>query len=114
MSRWLPLLLLALSACSKGPDADLPAIGEARSVAAEWALVNQEANEGKLTGPYVATMRTNARQQLKSAASSLTQPKSPYGEEIRALLAQPPDAPPEALRAHTHKLRQIEDALESA
>jgi hypothetical protein len=49
MSRWL-LLLLLLGGCSKGPQADLPAISAARSLAAEWALVNEQASEGHLTG----------------------------------------------------------------
>ena len=44
------LLLLVLAGCSKGPQADLPAIGAARSLGAEWALVNQEASRGQLTG----------------------------------------------------------------
>jgi hypothetical protein len=34
--RCLLLTALLVAACSKGPDADLPAIGEARSLAAEW------------------------------------------------------------------------------
>jgi hypothetical protein len=108
------LLLLLLAGCSQGPQADLPAIGAARSLGAEWALVNQEASRGHLTGVYVKTMRQQLREQLQTNASSLTEPDSRYAAEIQALLAEPDDAPPEELRAHSDKLKQIEDGLESA
>ena len=108
------LLMLLLVACSKGPEADLPYIGEARSLGAEWALVNEQAADGKVIGTYVRTMRTHLREQLQTAMSSLTRPEARYGLEIRALLAQPDDAAPEELRAHVDKLKQIEDGLESA
>lgn len=114
MSRWTLALLLLLAACSKGPQADLPLISEARSLAAEWALVNEQAGEGHLTATYVRTMRQKVREELLRAANSLTQPDSPYGEEIAGLLREPEGAPPAALRAHARKLKQIEDSLESA
>jgi hypothetical protein len=113
MSRWL-LLLLLLGGCSKGPQADLPAISAARSLAAEWALVNEQASEGHLTGVYLKTMRESVREQLQTNAKSLTQPQSDYGSEIAALQHEPDDAAPVALRAHASKLKQIEDSLESA
>ena len=108
------LLLLILAACSRGPEADLPTIGTARSLGAEWALVNEQAQRGQLTAVYAKTMRQQLREQLQTAASSLTRSDTPYGIEIQALLAEPGDAAPEALRAHTEKLKQIEDNLESA
>jgi hypothetical protein len=110
-----PLLLaLLLASCSKGPQADLPSISEARSLGAEWALVNEEAGEGRLTANYVKTMRDQLRQQLETTASSLSNHDNPYGEEMRALLKEPDDAAPEELRAHARALKQIEDDLESA
>ena len=114
MARTLLLLLLALAACSKGPEADLPSIGEARSLAAEWALVNEQAATGRLTQPYVETMRQSVREQLQSTAKTLSQPKSAYAEEIAALMREPADAAPAKLRVHAAKLRQIEDSLEYA
>lgn len=114
MARKLMLMMLvALAACSKGPEADLQSIGEARSAAAEWALVNEQAGRGHLTGPYVASMHERLRDDLSTSLSSLTQPNSPYGQEIQALLAQPDDAGAQQLRAHARKLKQIEDSLES-
>lgn len=106
--------LLALTACSKGPQADLQYIKQARSVGAEWALVNEQASAGKLTPTYVASMHQWLRQQMESASAALTEPNSPYASEIEALLRQPDDAPPNEFRAHVDKLKQIEDGLESA
>jgi hypothetical protein len=108
------LLLLLLAGCSKGPQADLPAIGAARSLAAEWALVNDEASRGHLTAVYVKTMRQQLREQLQTNAASLTGTDTDYAAEIHALLTEPDDAPREELRAHSDKLKQIEDGLESA
>ena len=110
-----PLLLaLLLAACSRGPQADLPSIKQARSLGAEWALVNEQASEGRLTRTYVSSMHKWLREQLQSTSTALTEPNSPYGREIAALLQQPDDAAPEELRAHSGKLKQIEDNLESA
>jgi hypothetical protein len=108
----LPFLFIA--ACSKGPQADLQYISQARSLAAEWALVNEQAEQGHLTSAYVQTMHQDLRQQLQSTASSLTEPKSAYGQEIQAVLREPDDAPPHELWSHASKLKQIEDGLESA
>ena len=108
------LLVLLLVGCSKGPQADLPAIGAARSLGAEWAMVNEQASRGQLTAAYVKTMRQQLREQLQTNASSLTTSDTPYARDIQALLAEPDDAPPEELRAHSGKLKQIEDQLESA
>jgi hypothetical protein len=58
-------------------------------------------------------MRQSLREQLGTSASALTQPQSQYGNEIRALIAEPADAPAVELRAHAGKLKQIEDSLES-
>jgi hypothetical protein len=112
--RWLSLLVLLLTACSKGAEADLPSIGEARSLTAEWALVNEQAAAGKVTATYADTMRKQLRAQLQSTSSALTQPNSRYGSEIGTVLRLPDDAAPSLLRLHTAALKQIEDHLESA
>jgi len=109
----LPLILI-LAGCSKGAQADLPYIGEARSLAAEWASVNEQASRGHLTAQFVHTMRASVREQLRTSQKALSQPKSDYGEEIAALLKEPDSASPQQLRAHSTKLKQIEDSLESA
>lgn len=107
------LSIVALASCSKGAGADLPAIGQAWSLAAEWALVNEQAGMGHLTAAYAGTMRESIREQLQTTAKSLTQPKAPYAVEIAAILREPENAPPSALRAHASNLKRLEDQLES-
>lgn len=114
MARLALLILLLVMGCSKGPRADLPGIGEARSLAAEWALVNEQAAKGRINPTYTETMRRSFREQLQTTSSALTEPDSGYGREIRALLAEPDQAAPQVLRAHSDKLKAIEDSLESA
>jgi hypothetical protein len=114
MRRSMLLFLVALAGCSKGPQADLQYISKARSLAAEWAMVNQQASENKLTRAYVQSMRQSLREQVRTASQALTVPDSTYAKEIDALTAEPEDASPDALSAHADKLKQIEDDLESA
>jgi glycerol-3-phosphate O-acyltransferase len=114
MLRRSLLLALLLAGCSKGPQADLQYIKQARSLGAEWALVNEQARQGKLSDAYVASMHQWLRQELQSASAALTVPNARYAIEIHALLKQPDDAPPQELRAHAAVLKQIEDQLESA
>jgi hypothetical protein len=114
MARKLLLSLLLLAGCSKGAQADLEYIGDARSLAAEWALVNQQASQGKLTAAYVASMHSWLRRQLQADSSSLTQPAAPYAAAMQGLLKLPDGAAPDQLKAYSDKLKQQEDALESA
>jgi hypothetical protein len=114
MRRTWALLLAVLAGCSQGPEADLQYIKQARSLGAEWALINEQASAGKVTATYADAMHQWLRDGLQTASSSLTQPDSPYGAEIRALMAEPADAAPDRLRAHADALKQIEDKLESA
>lgn len=112
--RWGLAVLALLAGCSEGPEADLQYIKQARSLGAEWALVNEQARDGKLTDTYVSSMRAWLREQLGTSSNALTRADSPYAREIHALLQQPDDAAPEKLRGHADKLKQIEDQLESA
>jgi len=108
------LVALLLCGCSKGPEADLQYIKQARSASAEWALVNAQAKQGKLTATYVASMHEWVREAIQSSASALSEPGSAYGLEVHALLQLADEASPEELRAHSAKLKRIEDSLESA
>jgi hypothetical protein len=112
--RRLLLFACALAGCAQGPEADLASVGQARSLAAEWALVNEQAAAGHLTANYVRTMHASLRDQIQSTAQSLREPQSDYGREIASLLREPDDAAPQALRAHADRLRQVENRLESA
>jgi hypothetical protein len=112
--RWALLFAMLLWGCSKGPDADLPSIAAARSLGAEWALVNEQDAKGHLTSIYTSTMREQLREQLRSTLNSLQKPNSNYGREIGALLRLKDDAAPELLRVHVANLKRAEDQLESA
>lgn len=114
MMRRSTILLLFLAGCSKGPNEDLQYIKQARSLAAEWALVNEEAHDDKLTQTYVDSMHQWLHDGLETGLSSLTQPDSPYGNEMQSLLAEPQDAAPAELRARAEALKRIEDRPESA
>ena len=108
------LLLLLLTGCSRGPEADLQYVKQARTASAEWALVNKLARQDRLTNVYTGSMRKWLREEIQSASSALTQPDSRHALEMHALLDQPDDAAPKELRAHSERLKQIEDQLESA
>jgi predicted small secreted protein len=108
----LVLFCLVLSGCAQGVQKDLPSIGEARSLAAEWALVNEQAIEGKLTATYIKTMRTSVREQLTTISRSLSEPSA--AAIVNDLLTQPDDAPPQQLRTSAEQLKQVESQLESA
>ena len=112
--RWVVLLALMLAACSKGPEADLQYIKQARSAAAEWALVNEQASRDKVTPAYVSSMHQWLRDEIETSLTSLTEPDSRYGDEMAALLQEPDDAAPQNLRARSDALKTIEDDLESA
>jgi len=110
----MAIVLLLLAGCAKDPAADLQYVKQARSLAAEWALINRQANAGKLTGTYVDSMHRWLHDSLETAGSSLAKPDSPYGNEMQALLAEPANAAPAKLQRHAEALKQVEDALESA
>lgn len=114
MVRKVLFVALVLQSCSNGAQADLPYVSQARSLAAEWALVNEEAGRGHLTTVYAQTMRESIREQLQTSSKSLTRTDGDYAREIALLLRAPDDAPPGLLKAHSGRLKQIEDKLESA
>ena len=107
-------ILLLVAGCSNGPQADLPYISEARSLAAEWSLVNRLSDEGRLRRAYVTAMRAEVRKQLETVADSMSKPDAGYSAQVRSLLALPDDAPWRTLRARSDALAQIEESLESA
>jgi hypothetical protein len=106
--KCVPALALLLAGCDAA-SSDYPTVVEARSTSAEWALVNRLAVERRLTATYTKAMREEARRQLDTAQSALSEPTS--AAQLQALLALPPDAPPAKLRAHAEALKTIEDRL---
>ena len=83
--RLIPIVPAALACAALGgcwsqstdPAADLPAIKQMHSAAAEWALVNRQAALGRLSSAYAEGMRAAAREQIATAAAALTVPASP-------------------------------------
>jgi hypothetical protein len=113
MKAAILLILTCLGACSSGGQADLPAIKEIRSAAAEWALVNREAARERLTAPYAVGMRKLARKEISTQARALG-PGSPAAPVAAALLALPADTAPDPIARQVARLKQIEAALEPA
>lgn len=111
--RSILLFALLVAGCSRA-TADLATVSQARSLGAEWAMVNDQEAMGKLTPTYASTMRKQLRQQLESCASSAKTRGSRYAIEIQALLHEPDNASPQELNAQVAVLKRIEDDLESA
>ena len=93
---------------------DLPTIKAARSVLAEWALVNQVAISARLQASYVDGMRTAARKQLGANLKSLSSPTSPAALVIQHCLRLPAAAPSAVLQGCAERLRAIEVQFEAA
>src|SRR3982751_1235923 len=91
-----PAVFFVLLGCAQGAKRDLPYIKEARSAAAEWAMVNEQALRGNVSETYVTGMRQAVRDQLTTAGSSIMIPQA--AEQIRQLLVEPDDATPDRLR----------------
>ena len=66
--------LSALAACSKGPEADLPNISEARSLAPNGRWSTSRRRRASSPPIMSSTMRTALREQVKTAAEGLTDP----------------------------------------
>ena len=106
--------LAFVGACASGQQADLTAIKGIRSAAAEWALVNQEAERGRLTPAYANGMREAAREEIVKEARTLIERNSPTAHHAAVLLALPSDAMPGLIAPHVKALEQIETAIESS
>ena len=104
-------LFVALAACSSQTDKQLEAVKSARSVLAEWTLVEEQAAQGRAQSTYVEQMRQLARDQLETAEEGLVQ-RPVAAALIGKLLQGSPDAA--ALKQADNALKQLEDSLETA
>ncbi|MDB5710231.1 MAG: hypothetical protein JWL96_2301 [Sphingomonas bacterium] len=95
------------------PDtaSDLPGIKAARSIVAEWALINRAAAQHRLTPVYAEQMRREARAQLADQRRAMADPRSPASVEIARLLALPPSSDAATLDRGVARLLQIEKQL---
>lgn len=109
--------ILALSLCgADSPDSprDVLTIKAARSVVAEWALVNRTAARGSPSGHYTEQMRREARRQLASDLKAMSNPDSPASRVMARLLALNPAADPRLLADGAAALARIEKQLEDS
>jgi hypothetical protein len=104
----LPLLAL-LSACSSQRDKQLEAVESARSVLSEWALVEEQAAQGRAQATYVGQMREMARDELKTAEAALSQ-QPEATRLLEGLRAGSPNAA--TLKQANETLKPLEDRLE--
>lgn len=114
IARAAPALaaLLILAGCSSQKDKELEAVKGARSVAAEWAAMERLAADGKLTPVYASVFRDMAKDQLRSARTSLRPPNLPATRTIDGIQAAPaPSA--QGLEAAGRALEQAEGPLEA-
>ena len=105
------LMLTALGACSSQSDKQLEAVKSARSVLAEWALVEQQADRGQAQATYVEQMRKLAKDELKTAETGLAQ-QPDAADLVDKLRSDSPDAA--ALKKADDALKPLEDSLEAA
>ena len=100
----------------KGREADLPSIGEARSLAAEWALVNDLGEPGQAHADVRADdAQERCASSFKRHRQSLTQRDSALRDGNRRRPAGNRTTPaPKGLRTHAAKLKRFEDSLKSA
>src|SRR3569623_1256459 len=109
--------ILALTLCgAASPDSprDVLTTMAARSVVAEWALVNRTAARGWPSGHYTEQMRREARRQLASDLKAMSNPDSPAARVMARLLALNPAADPRLLAAGAAALAKIEKQLEDS
>ena len=104
-------IALALAACSSQSDKQLIAVKSARSVIAEWALVERQAADGRAQATYVEQMRQLAKDELKTDARSLSQ-RPDAANLLEQLRAGSPDA--QTLKSAGDALEPLEDSLEAA
>jgi hypothetical protein len=111
-ARLVPILVAVLAAgCTSQTDRELEAVKSARSVLAEWALVEGQAGAGRTPATYLEQVRRQSRTQLETAQAELSrQPQA------AALLAQLQEGLPGAtgLKRARAALEPLEKPLDSS
>jgi len=107
----LLFITFALTACASQADKQLKAVKSARSVLAEWALVEDQAAGGRAQAIYTDQMRELARDELKTDASELAQ-QPDAAHLLQQLRSGSPDAT--ALKQADSALAPLEKRLEAS
>ncbi|MFL6859906.1 MAG: hypothetical protein ACJ8EV_03695 [Sphingomicrobium sp.] len=102
-------LVAGLGGCASPAERDLEAVKSARSVLAEWALVEAQASRDSTPATYAEEMRSAAGDQLAKARQTLRERRP----EAAARLSISADGPanPAELRAVREALKPLETAL---
>lgn len=111
-ARVAPVLIVAaLTACSSQTDKQLEAVKSARSVLAEWTLVEEKADKGRAPSVYTEQMRQLAKDELKKDATELAQ-QPDAAALLQRLRTGSPDAT--ALKQVDSALQPLEKRLEAS
>jgi hypothetical protein len=106
------LSVMALGGCGSETDKQVEAVKAARTVLAEWALVEQQAAKGETPATYAEVMRDEAKSQLRTAQSSLLADQPEAAHLIGSLADGDPSA--DDLQSAQDSLEPLEKRLESA
>lgn len=101
----------ALATCTSQTDKQLSAVKSARSVLAEWALVEEQAARGQAQATYTKQVRRLAREELKTDAGELSRQPS-AAKLLQQLGVSSPDAA--ALKRADSALEPLEKSLEAS
>ena len=105
-------LLAALAGCGSEADKQLEAVKAARTVLAEWALVEEQAAKGQTPETYAEEMRDAAKSQLRTAQSALREDQPRAAQLMETIVDGEPSA--DELKAAGSRLEPLETRLESA
>jgi len=112
--RSAALAAVVLGLCGAAPSdsaGDREAIKAARSIVAEWALINRAAARHRVMQNYAVQMGEEARSQPADQLRAMANPHTPAALEIARLLALPPASDAAALERGAARLLQIENRL---
>ena len=105
------MLASALAACASQTDTQLEGVKTARSVLAEWALVEEQTAKARTPSVYGRMARRQARDELRTARQELEE-RPAAAQLIDGLVQGSPSAA--ALHQADKTLEPLEKQLESA
>jgi len=105
------LLAASLAGCGSQTDTQLEGVKTARSVLAEWALVEEQAAKDRTPATYTRMLRKHARDELQTAQQELKEQPA-AARLIDRIVTGSPTA--DALHRADAALEPLEKQLESA
>ena len=107
-------LALALAGCTASTvKQDKENVQKARSILAEWAMVAESRQAGRLTDVYYRQMREQADTELTALASVAPQSGTAVGQAIAEVSDVHGEPPLALLRARAAAAERIENGLEA-